>query len=103
MALIIESNENKKILIAGTDIELSSVYMRLEFAARANGKTLEVAGSTFVSKSTYEEAKPIFTDIQVGNVVVAIEPTEVQSLETAHKYAKMVYEQLGYTVQILLS
>lgn len=100
MALIIKSNETKKIMIAGTSIELADVYMRLEFAARTDGKTIEVAGATYVSKSTFEESKPIFTDIQSGNLVAQIKPTEIQSLETAHEYAKDAYTELGYTVEI---
>ena len=100
MALIIRSNETKKILIAGTTIELSDIYMRLEFAARANGKTLEIAGATYVSKETYVESKPIYTDIPAGNVVVNLEAGQEQSVDTAHLYAKQAYEQLGYTVEI---
>lgn len=100
MALIIKSNETKKIMIAGTSIELADVYMRLEFAARADGRTIEVAGTTYVNKTTFEESKPIFTDIQAGNLVAQIKPTEMQSLETAHEYAQQAYTELGYTVQI---
>ena len=103
MALIIKSNETKKIMIAGTSIELADVYMRIEFAARANGVTLEVAGTTYVSKATYETSQPIFTDIQAGNVVANIGEGQEQSLITAHEYAKQAYEELGYTVDIDLS
>lgn len=100
MALIIKSNETKKILISGTTIELSDIYMRIEFVGRANGATLEIAGATYVSKETYAESKPIFTDIPSGNVVVNLQPGEEQSLDTAHLYSKQAYEQLGYTVEI---
>jgi len=101
MALSIKSTETKKINISGTSLELTEVYGRIEFVGRSNGKTLEIATSTYTTKSTYEEGKPVFTDIPSNNIYVDIEPTEVQSLETAHKYAKMVYEQLGYDVTII--
>lgn len=100
MALIIKATENKKINIAGTTLELTYVYGRIEFVGRANGQTLEIATTTFTNKTTYEEGKPVFTDIPSNNLYVNIEPTEVQSVETAHKYGKMAYEQMGYEVII---
>ena len=103
MALIIKSNEKKKIMIAGTSIELADIYMRIEFVGRSNGKTIEIAGATYVSKATYETSQPIFTDIQAGNVVANIAEGQEQSLITAHEYAKQAYEELGYTVDIDLS
>ena len=53
MSLTIKSTEEKSIKIAGTEFTLESVYGRLEFAARANGLTLEIATATYVSKETY--------------------------------------------------
>jgi hypothetical protein len=100
MALIIKAKGQKTITISGTDLKLSEVYGRIEFVGRANGTTLEIATTTFVSRSTFEEGKPVFTDIPSGNINATIETTEVQSLETAHKYAKMAYEQEGYEVII---
>lgn len=103
MAIIIKATADKKINIAGTDLEISEVYGRLEFVGRANGLTLEIAVATFTSKVTFEEGKPVFTDLPNGNVNATIEPTEEQSLDTAHKYAKLAYEQLGYEVVIDLA
>jgi hypothetical protein len=100
MALIIKAKGQKTITISGTDLKLSEVYGRIEFVGRANGTTLEIATTTFVSRTTFEEGKPVFTDIPSGNINATIETTEVQSLETAHKYAKMAYEQEGYEVII---
>jgi hypothetical protein len=42
MGLIINATEENSITIVGTDITLKSVYGRIEFAGRADGKTLEV-------------------------------------------------------------
>lgn len=103
MALIIKATETKKINIAGTELELPEVYARLEFVGRANGLSLEVAAATYTSRTTFEERKPVFTDLPSGNVNATIEPTEEQSLETAHKYAKIAYEQLGFEVVIDLA
>ena len=103
MALIIKATEDKKIKISGTELELTEVYARLEFVGRANGLSLEVAAATYTSKATFEEGKPVFTDLPSGNVNATIEPTEEQSLQTAHKYAKLAYEQLGYEVVIDLA
>jgi hypothetical protein len=72
----------------------------LEFAARANGLTLEIATATYVSKETYQEGMLLYTDIPLGNIVATLEEGEIQSLETAEKYAKLGFEQLGYEVLI---
>lgn len=100
MSITIKATQEKSILISGTEIHLTEVYGRLEFVGRASGLTLEIATSTFVNKTTYEEGKLLFTDIPSGNINASLEIDEEQSLETAHKYAKIAYEQLGYEVLI---
>ena len=98
MSITIKATQDKTILISGTEIGLSEIYGRLEFVGRANGLTLEIATGTYVSKETYEEGKLLFTNIPSGNINASLEIDEEQSLETAHKYAKLAYEQLGYEV-----
>ena len=100
MSILIKSTETKQILISGTEFELSEVYGILEFAARANGSTLEISVATFVNSKTYDEGKILYTDIPSGNINATLEEGEIQSLDTAHKYAKLAYEQLGYEVII---
>jgi hypothetical protein len=103
MGLIIKATEEKSIKIVGTDITLESVYGRIEFAGRANGRILEIAIATYASKEAFEEsASAMSTDVQQGSFTVEIQPTETQSIETSHKYTKLAYEQLGYEVEILL-
>jgi predicted ATPase len=102
MSITIKATQEKTILISGTEIGLSEIYGRLEFVGRANGFTLEIATATYVSKETYKENKLLFTDIPLGNINASLEIDEEQSLETAHKYAKLAYEQLGYDVIINL-
>ena len=103
MGLLIKEKGTKKITISGTEITLPQVYVRLEFAGRADGKTLEISMSTFASKETYTEGKMLFTDVPQGNITVEILPTESQSVEVAHNYAKDAYVQMGYNVEIDLS
>lgn len=103
MALIIKATEEKKINIAGTELELSEVYGRIEFVGRADGKTIEIATATYTSKATFEQGKPVFTDVPGGNINVNIQADEQQSIDVAHKYAKLAYEQAGYEVVIDLT
>jgi hypothetical protein len=101
MGLIIISTETKKILITGTQIELPNLYGRVEFAARSDGKTLEIALSTFASLEAFENnASIITTNVPMGNLTVKIEPTQSQDLTTSLLYMKAVLEQDGYAVII---
>jgi hypothetical protein len=101
MGLIIESTENKKILITGTDIELQTLYGRVEFAARADGKTLEIALSTFASLEAFEaKASVITTNVPMGNLNVELEAGQAQDLNNSLMYMKAALEQEGYSVII---
>jgi hypothetical protein len=101
MGLIIKSTEDKKITIQGTTIELNEVYGRIEFAGRADGKTLEVAVATYASKQAFKEsASQLSTNVPQGSFTVELKEGEVQSVETAHEYAKQAFEQLGFDVEI---
>jgi hypothetical protein len=101
MAILIKANEEKSITISGTELTLDEVYARFEFAARADGKTLEIHVVTYTSRVTFESNQPIFTDVQQGSFTVEILPTELQDINTANKYASLAYEQLGYTTEII--
>ena len=102
MAILIKSNKEKSIIISGTELKLDSIYGRLEFAARADGKTLEIAVATYANQLTFQGNQPIFTDVQQGSFTVEILPNELQDLNTANKYASLAFEQMGYTTEILL-
>jgi hypothetical protein len=102
MGLEIKSTQEKSIKIIGTEITLESVYGRIEFAARADGKTLEIAISTYASRNAFKMgASPITTDVQQGNLNVNLEAGEIQSIETAQTYSQQAYLQLGYNVDII--
>jgi hypothetical protein len=101
MGLLIKSTENQKITITGTEIEVPSVYGRIEFAGRADGKTLEVAVSTYASKEAFTSgASVLSTNVQQGSFNAELREGEIQSIDTAHEYSKQAFEQLGYTVEI---
>jgi len=99
MGLLVSATSSKKILIKGTEIELPSVYVRIEFAARANGTTLEIAATTYASKSAFDEGTgAIFTDVQQGGFSVELEKGQMQDLTSAELYSKAAFEQMGYLV-----
>jgi hypothetical protein len=99
MGLIIKSTEDKKITIQGTAIEVPEVYGRLEFVGRASGTTIEVAIATYASKEAFKSGASIFsTTVEMGSINQDLEEGESQSVETAHKYAQIAYEQRGYEV-----
>jgi hypothetical protein len=100
MALIIKATEDKKITISGTGIELPEVYGRIRFLGDFNGTTIQGEVATFANKETFLEGKMLYTDVPVGSYQSELEVGEVQSLDTAHKYAKLAYEQMGYEVII---
>lgn len=101
MGLIITSTEEKKITITGTEIEVPSVYGRVEFAGRADGKTLEIAVATYASKSAFQsKASVLSTNVQQGSFTVELKNGELQSIETSLEYVKQAYEQVGYKVEI---
>lgn len=101
MALIITPTQNKKIYVQGTTIELVSVYNRIEFGCRPNGKTIELAFYTYADKTSYETGSYLPTDLPTTNLTLDIDiATQIQSVESAHALAKTWYEEQGYNVVI---
>lgn len=103
MAIIIKATEEKKINIAGTELELLEVYGRIRFLGDYSGTTIQGEITTFTSKATYDEGKVIYTNVPIGAYQANLQPGEVQSVETAHQYAKIAYEEMGYEVIIDLA
>jgi hypothetical protein len=101
MGLIIKSTAEKVIQykdLSGNIQELPSVYARIEWAARLDGKTIEAAFPyIFVSKEAYVlGASMIQTDIHTsvnGEVII-------QDNSTVHGLCKVELEKLGYEVEI---
>ena len=97
MGLIIKNN----VVISGTQIELPEIYGRIEFAGRADGKTLEVAVATYASKNAFKQgASVLSTNVPQGSFTVQIQERELQTVETAHEYAKKALEQQDFEVVI---
>ena len=103
MAILIKATEDKKITISGTGIELPEVYGRVRFLGDYSGTTIQGEVMTFANAQTFAEGKQLYTDVPIGSYQSELEAGEVQSLETAHKYAKIAYEQQGYEVIIDLA
>lgn len=103
MALIIKATEDKKITISGTTIELPEVYGRIRFLGDYQGNSIQGEIMTFASRTAFDEGKNIFTDVPIGAYNAELAVDEIQSLETAHKYAKQAYEEMGYKVEIDLA
>lgn len=101
MALIITPTQEKKIHVQGTDIELQSVYNRIEFGCRPNGTTMELAFYTYADKTAYETNSYLPTDLPTANLTRDIDlETQTQSVEAAHELAKEWYEEQGYVCMI---
>jgi hypothetical protein len=103
MGLIINSTEEKKIVIQGTTIEVPNIYARLEFVGKLNGVTMQIGVVTFASETAYKSGASSFTtNVQQGTfqVNIDIEAGETQSIETALKYGKIAFIEQGYDVEI---
>lgn len=101
MGLLINATEENTITITGTEIQVPNVYGRIEFAGRSDGKTLEIAITTYASYQAFMSGAAAFsTNVQMGSFTVEIQPTEVQSIDTALHYASIAYTQKGYSVEI---
>jgi hypothetical protein len=101
MGLIIKATEEKKIVISGTEIELPSVYGRIEFAGRADGKILEANLSTYASKTAYKGgATPITTTVQQGVGQFELSEGTEQSTSTAHAYLTSYFEEAGFIIEL---
>lgn len=104
MALILSSTESQPILIAGTNIKLASVYLRLEFKARMDGISLELNGKTYLNKENFLIQNPVAVEIVSPKILVNIDSnTQVQDLNVAHTIMKSYYEQNGYVVSISMN
>jgi hypothetical protein len=101
MGLIIKSSEKRKVIILGTEIEMPTIYGRVEFAGRADGKTLEISLSTYASLEAFEnKASVITTNVPMGNLNIELEETQAQDLDNSLKYMKLALDQEGFDVEI---
>lgn len=99
MALQLSKN-TKAILVQGTDIELTSIYVRIIFTCNLDG-SLTVTYKTYLNADAYLAGKEIATDVVNMTYNFVILPTETQSLETALLYMQNEFILLGYNAAII--
>lgn len=100
MGILITPN-TETIKIKGTDIELNSVYARIEFTAHPDGSTISVTFKTYKDQSFFLIGEELFTTINAKTFDFAILETEKQSIETALNYMSQRFTELGYSATII--
>ena len=102
MGLLVNATAEKKILIQGTEIEVPSVYVRLEYFARLDGRELYITVHVYNNKDSYKNGISILlTDLPVSHISVTLKEDEEQNLQNTELYSKARLEELGYVVDIL--
>ena len=100
MGLIIKPTESKDLLIQGSDIILTEAYVRIDFKAYEDGRTIQIRLGTYASKTNFEENRGmLFTNALLGPFQLEILETEKQTIDTAHIYAKSLLEDQGFEVE----
>ncbi len=99
MALSLTKNTTP-INVQGTDIELSSVYVRIVFTCQIDG-SLTITYKTYLNYDSFLAGKEIATDIMNMTYNFVILETETQSLEVALLYMQTVFTELGYNATIV--
>lgn len=100
MGLLINSTEDKKILIEGTEIEVPQVYGRVAFIAMKDGKTMEVQCFIYVNKGAMTQNKFLFTNIGMPAIKIELGEDEIQGLPMALSYMAGYLSSQGYDVEI---
>jgi len=99
MALLLSKNTTQ-INVQGTDIELSSVYVRIVFTCQLDG-SLTITYKTYLNHDAFLAGKEIATDIVNMTYNFVISGIETQSLEVALLYMQQVFIKLGYNAAIV--
>ena len=102
-----ETNEQETILgksiyIHGTEIELTSVYARIEFVAHSDGSTISVTYKIYLDHAHFLTGDCVHTSIHEMPLEFAILSTETQSIDTALTYTAERFTEMGYTATIIL-
>ena len=104
MALEITAAGDAKLIISGTNTELTDVYARIEFACPKDGASMQGALYCYIDKAKYEADSGSLLRIEnlAINYGVSIDiASETQSLQTGHEKIKADLEAVGYTVSIV--
>jgi len=105
--ITINSTETAKILVKGTDIEITSVLARVGGTINFDGKTFPVALKLYKDATAYDENKEMNTvdgfelfktfDLSNGDDPLTYKP---QTIQVAHDEYKAYLEGLGFTATI---
>jgi len=93
--------EGTSIFIKGTDIELTNVYVRVEFKASIDGRTLTIYPSVFLNQYEFTQGNELATNVNTNAFEVAILETEIQSIDTALSYSIEKFISYGFNAEIL--
>ena len=99
MALQLSKNTTP-ILVKGTDIELTEIYVRIVFTCNLDG-SITITYKTYQNADAYLAGKEIATDVVNMTYNYVILPTETQSLDIALLYMQNEFIQLGYNAIIV--
>jgi hypothetical protein len=93
--------EGTPIFIKGTEIELTNVYMRIEFFAEKDGQTLTIYPNVFLNEYEYSQGNELATNVNERSFEVAILETEIQSIDTALIYTVEKFISYGFNAVIV--
>lgn len=102
MALIITATEKAKLTVKGLDIELPSVYARINWQAPANGKNLQYYLTPFLDKDKFKIDSAAPVTFAGGSGGFILEAGQEQSLQVIHDLVKVELEEKGFNVKIEL-
>lgn len=102
MALIITATETAKLPIKGTNIELESIYARINWNAPIQGKSIQYGLVPFINKLFYKNNNPVMINFVGASGFIALQENDEQSLQFVHEKIKEQLESLGFTVIIQL-
>ena len=104
MALEISKSESAKLTIQGTSIELDSAYARIELAAAANGKDMQMGMYYYENAAAYESGSKVLTIAEMKglyNAEADVESGEKQTIAIASEKVKAKLEEDGYSVSVV--
>lgn len=111
MGLIITATEKTTLKVKGFNGVIESAYLRLRAYLQQDGRTMEIQCDSYHAKENYSKGENLPIQFQMkdkeGNIghhelpviTCQVAVDELQSVETAHKYTKLAFEELGYTVE----
>ena len=104
MALEISKQDEAKLTIQGTSIELDSIYARIELAAAANGVDMQMGMYYYEDAAAFDGGASVLKIKEMKSLYNAqadIEEGETQSILIASEKVKADLEAAGYSVSIV--